>query len=227
MATLDQGSAISVIAPKLIVQFLVAGVQLVGQLYEIHSLQNGEHPVEGWDTCSLHSQSTMLSDSIANGCLREIGPLPQQDQALDDLRTTCHLTLLIILSRLRLIQELGPHAPLRVGELQQLWPREDVEALEERLMSLKTGLEEATLSAQRYVPKLISYREIGLQVTYCIVRTAQSSIVRLFSPWTLLEAERRPEIFTHRTKYRKQTKIPPNLVLRQLSATLMLVCKAQ
>lgn len=153
MATIDKGSAISVTAPKLVVQFLHACVQLVGQLYEIHSLNNSEHPVEGWDTCGLHAQLTLLSDSIADGCPREIGPLSEQDQALDDVRNTCHLTLLIILSRLSLMQDLGPDAPVHVGELQKFWPREDVEALGERIVSLKSELEEATLSAQKYVPR--------------------------------------------------------------------------
>lgn len=151
MATVDQEIAISVTAPKLAVQFLHAGVHLVGQLYGIHSLSNDEDPVEGWDTCNLQAQLTMLSDSIAAGCPRKIGPLSAPDQALDDVRHTCHLTLLIILSRLRLIQDLGPDAPLHVGELQKLWPREDVEALEDRIILLKSGLEEATLSAQKYV----------------------------------------------------------------------------
>lgn len=153
MATVDQEIAISVAAPKLVVQFLHAGVNLVGQLYGIHSLSNIKDPVEGWDTCSLHAQFTMLSDSIADGCPRKIGPLSEHDQALDDLRTTCHLTLLIILSRLRLIQDLGPDAPLHVGALQKFWPREDVEALEDRIILLKSRLEEATLSAQKYVSR--------------------------------------------------------------------------
>ncbi|KAJ5365726.1 hypothetical protein N7517_008612 [Penicillium concentricum] len=91
----DQG-AISAPAPTLVVQFLHAGVQLVGQLYEIHSLPNGEQPVEGWDACSLHTKLTTLSDSIAGSCLREIGPLSEQDQAMDGLRNTCHLILQIV-----------------------------------------------------------------------------------------------------------------------------------
>lgn len=150
MAEVDQGSAISVTASTLVVQFLHAGVQLVGQLYEIHSLRNGERPVEGWDACSLYTKLTTLSDSIAGGCLREIGPLSEQDQALYGLRTTCHLILQILLSRLRLIQDFGPDSRMHVGELETFWPREDVEALEERIITLKLELEAATSSAHRY-----------------------------------------------------------------------------
>ncbi|KAJ5563935.1 hypothetical protein N7513_000177 [Penicillium frequentans] len=163
MATVNKEIAISMTAPKLVVQFLHVGVHLVGQLYGIHSLSNDGDPVEGWDTCSLHTQLTMLSDSIADGCSRKFGPLSEHDQALDDLRTTCHLTLLIILSRLRLIQDLGPDAPLHIGELQKFWPREDVEALEDRIILLKSGLEEATLSAQN--PIIDSEALLSLDIT--------------------------------------------------------------
>lgn len=152
MAEVDQGSTIPVTASTLVVQFLHAGVQLVGQLYEIHSLRNGERPVDGWDACSLHAKLTTLDDSITGGFLREIGPLSEQDQVLNGLCSTCHLILQTVLSRLRLIRDFGLDSLVRVGELKAFWPREDVEALEERIMSLKLELEVATSSAHRYVP---------------------------------------------------------------------------
>lgn len=159
MAVVEQGSVILVTAPELIVQFLNAGVQLVGQLYEIHGLHNDEEPVKEWDPCDLNTQLTTLSDSIAGGCPREIGPLSEEDQALDDLRATSHLTLEITLARLNLIQVFGPGSPLHVGELKMLWPREDVEALEERIVSLKLNLEVVISSVQRYAPGLLLPRQ--------------------------------------------------------------------
>ncbi|KGO67658.1 hypothetical protein PITC_064210 [Penicillium italicum] len=148
MTQVEQGSSISATAPALVVQFLHAGVQLVGQLYEIQTPYNDEQAVQEWNACDLHTQLTTLSDSIAAGCPRETGPLSEQDQALDDIRATSHLTLEIILSRLKLIQDFGPGSPLHVGELKKFWPREDVEGLEGRIISLRTELEVALSSVQ-------------------------------------------------------------------------------
>lgn len=153
MTAVEQGSAISATAPTLVVQFLHAAVQLVGQLYEIHTLYNDWQLANEWDTCDLHTQLTSLSDSIASGCPRDIGPLSEQDQGLDDLRATSHLTLNIILARLKLIQDFGPNSPICVGELKKFWPREDAEGLEERIMFLRSELEVTVSSLQTYAPK--------------------------------------------------------------------------
>lgn len=125
----------------------------MGQLYEIHTLYNDGQLANEWDTCDLHTQLTSLSDSIASGCSRDIGPLSEQDQGLDDLRATSHLTLNIILARLKLIQVFGPNSPICVGELKKFWPREDAEGLEERIMFLRSELEVTVSSLQTYVPK--------------------------------------------------------------------------
>lgn len=153
MTAVEQGSAILATAPTLVVQFLHAAVQLVGQLYEIHTLGNDEQLANGWDTCDLHAQLTSLNDSITSGCPRDIGPLSEQDQGLDNLRATSHLALNIILARLKLIQDFGPGSALRVGELKKFWPRDDVEGLEERIVVLRSELEVTVSSLQTYVPK--------------------------------------------------------------------------
>ncbi|KAJ5395326.1 uncharacterized protein N7487_009629 [Penicillium crustosum] len=148
MTAVEQGSAILATAPTLVVQFLHAAVQLVGQLYEIHTLGNDEQLANGWDTCDLHAQLTSLNDSITSGCPRDIGPLSEQDQGLDNLRATSHLALNIILARLKLIQDFGPGSALRVGELKKFWPRDDVEGLEERIVVLRSELEVTVSSLQ-------------------------------------------------------------------------------
>ncbi|KGO45803.1 hypothetical protein PEX1_002060 [Penicillium expansum] len=150
MTQVEQESAISGTAPTLVVRFLHVGVQLIGQLYEIHTLYNDE-PVKEWDACDLHTQLTILSDSIGVGYPREIGPLSEQDQALDDLRASSHLTLEIILSRLKLILDFGPDPPLHAGELKKFWPREDVKGLEERIISLRLELGVAISSVESSV----------------------------------------------------------------------------
>lgn len=215
MTQVEQESAIPGTAPTLVVRFLHVGVQLIGQLYEIHTLYNDE-PVKEWDACDLHTQLTILSDSIGVGYPREIGPLSEQDQALDDLRASSHLTLEIILSRLKLILDFGPDPPLHAGELKKFWPREDVKGLEERIISLRLELGVAISSVERYVLKLFFFfrtRQTFFQVNNHLFETVPSPSVRLSSPWTLPKARKHPKTSPCWTKDERRAKGLRNLGL--------------
>ncbi|TQB68809.1 hypothetical protein MPDQ_002711 [Monascus purpureus] len=149
-------------AQMLVVQFIHAGIQLVGQLYEIHSLDDDDQPVMQWNVCELHTQFTNLSSCLTGGCPREIGPLSQQAQALDDLRAASHGILRTLSTRLELIQSFGPGSLLHVGDLKQLWPLEDAMGLEERIIWLKSELEVAISSVQSLVTAREALRSLDI-----------------------------------------------------------------
>ncbi|PYI05379.1 hypothetical protein BO78DRAFT_419590 [Aspergillus sclerotiicarbonarius CBS 121057] len=129
------------LAAAQVADFLRAGIQFVGQLYELHGLDD-EQPLPDWGVTQASAQFASLDRQLSEPFPgREIGPLCEQEQSLEDTRAACGVIARTILSRLNLIQTFGSQFPQRIQTFKQFWPREDVEALEEQLSMFKSELE--------------------------------------------------------------------------------------
>ncbi|RAK97441.1 uncharacterized protein BO80DRAFT_448431 [Aspergillus ibericus CBS 121593] len=128
------------LAAAQVADFLRAGIQLVGQLYELHE-HDDDQPSPDWGANQTSAQFAFLERQLSEPFPgREIGPLCEQEQTLDNTRSACAIVARTILSRLNLIQTFSSRFPQEIRTFKQLWPREDVEILEERLGIFKSEL---------------------------------------------------------------------------------------
>ncbi|PWY70936.1 hypothetical protein BO70DRAFT_432026 [Aspergillus heteromorphus CBS 117.55] len=147
-------------APDQVAYFLQSALQLVGKLYEIHGLDDEQASFD-WDARSVVVRFEVLNSQLSVPFPgREVGPLVEHEQALEDIRTSCRIITRTILSRVNMIQTFGSGYPDDVGTFKRFWPREDVEALEERLGTLMSGLEMGAQSLSSFqAGKMVHTRE--------------------------------------------------------------------
>ncbi|OJK02235.1 hypothetical protein ASPACDRAFT_58583 [Aspergillus aculeatus ATCC 16872] len=143
-----------------IAQFLQAGTRLVETLYAIHDLDDDAEFTDSWDTDAVAAEFGALGDRLSQVSAANAESLTQPDRS-KNVRDACEVIIKNILCRFDILKQLNEHKlPHIARNFRELWPREDVDALEERLKSIIATIE----SEAEYLPstqskKLVATRE--------------------------------------------------------------------
>ncbi|PYH85112.1 hypothetical protein BO82DRAFT_429608 [Aspergillus uvarum CBS 121591] len=141
-------------------QFLQAGTRLVGRLYAIHDLDDDAEFTDSWDADAIVAEFRALGDRFSHVSVASAESLTKPERS-KNVRNACEIIIKTVLCRFDILEQLNAYKlPHIARHFRELWSREDVETLEERLKSIIASIE----SEAEYLPsaqsmKLVATRE--------------------------------------------------------------------